>query len=808
MKNDGTGKGLPFYLKIKESLKKTMDKKREDRKDLILDIIILLIGVVFARAHVIFGAYPLSLSLVCALPRRVWVALLGAILGALSLGQAGIIYAMLYLVCVILRLIISLPKKEDNFDDNSENIVKCKESVVKNACFNENIFLRTSVAIIGAFVAGVYEVLLSGLSFTTLAFAVSMIAVSAVATLVFCALFIKNTDVISLFFDAEAGVSFDTDEMNYKSLIFGISILFFSFLLGLSLMEYQLFGISLSYIFTSLALVVSAKRFGAFAAGAIAFASSLGISGTAAVAFALGGLGAGFVFPFGTGYALTVGALSLSAFSAYTEGVVGLVSVLPEYIIGALLSLTVLNGINASKPKENKGPKQREATDMVGTMALSYRDKREDSLISLRSTLLSLSKSLKRMAEEDYRCDESDYLLGITDALEQGCGDCNKKSSCLFYSEKHLRAAARELEMEKDGSLERLIASCKKTESVGGMIKRNIAKIKQNSFEGRELLHTSGSFDFFAKFLSEDAQKYRQSCEVDEPMSEKVEKLLKRHGLKDGVGRVFGQRERYVIIAGDDKTGGVISDPDLHTELSKTIGVSLSSPQYYRKGDMALMECHADNSYILLGKGVGVARRGGKVSGDKMSFVDTLDGYSLALLTDGMGTGKSAKRVSDFASEIIGELLKAGRDKTTSLHLLNKLLNERRDESSVALDLFMFDKILGEGMFIKSGSAPSYIKRGSSVFRIKSETAPLGSLPSLDCEKIRVEVKEGDFVIMLSDGVSQSAEDTPWLLDFLSKPYTGDESTLANDLLELAKQNRKSDSDDMSVLVATVKKNK
>jgi serine phosphatase RsbU (regulator of sigma subunit) len=292
---------------------------------------------------------------------------------------------------------------------------------------------------------------------------------------------------------------------------------------------------------------------------------------------------------------------------------------------------------------------------------------------------------------------------------------------------------------------------------------------------------------------------------VDEPLSERVEALAVHHGLKDCVAKVFGKRERYVVIACEDKTGSAISNPEFIGALEKALGVRLSSPQYYRKGDMALMESHADSTYMLVGKGVGVARRGG-VSGDKMSFVDTPDGYSLALLTDGMGTGKSAKRVSDFASEIIAELLKSGRDKTTSLHLLNKLLNQRPDESAVAVDLFIFDRILGEGTFVKSGGAPSYIKRGNSVYRIKSETAPLGSMPMLDCEKIRVEVSEGDFIIMLSDGVSQSAEDSPWLLDFLSKPYDGDESSLARDILDLSKQNHNGPLDDMSVLVAKIRK--
>ena len=40
---------------------------------------------------------------------------------------------------------------------------------------------------------------------------------------------------------------------------------------------------------------------------------------------------------------------------------------------------------------------------------------------------------------------------------------------------------------------------------------------------------------------------------------------------------------------------------------------------------------------------------------------------------------------------------------------------------------------------------------------------------SVDAEKIKVEVKGGDLVVMLSDGAASSVEDSAWLLTFLTK---------------------------------------
>jgi stage II sporulation protein E len=117
--------------------------------------------------------------------------------------------------------------------------------------------------------------------------------------------------------------------------------------------------------------------------------------------------------------------------------------------------------------------------------------------------------------------------------------------------------------------------------------------------------------------------------------------------------------------------------------------------------------------------------------------------------------------------------------------------------------LFDFDLITGEALFYKCGAAPSYVKRDNSIFRIRSETAPLGLMKTIDAEKIRVEVKSGDYIVMLSDGVSQSSDDAAWLIELLSKEPKLDMRDYAEYILEEAEKHSKN-RDDMSVAVARV----
>jgi len=105
--------------------------------------------------------------------------------------------------------------------------------------------------------------------------------------------------------------------------------------------------------------------------------------------------------------------------------------------------------------------------------------------------------------------------------------------------------------------------------------------------------------------------------------------------------------------------------------------------------------------------------------------------------------------------------------------------------------------------FLKSGAASSYVKRESSIFRIRSRTAPIGLLKTIDTEKIRVEIKAGDHVILLSDGIVDSFDDAPWLLELLSRDVPRDVSEYARLILSEAAKNA-TGGDDMTVTVIKI----
>ena len=173
------------------------------------------------------------------------------------------------------------------------------------------------------------------------------------------------------------------------------------------------------------------------------------------------------------------------------------------------------------------------------------------------------------------------------------------------------------------------------------------------------------------------------------------------------------------------------------------------------------------------------------------------------MISDGMGSGELAKETSSFVADFLERVLSTGISHNTAMYMLNHIIRRRTSECSATVDLFEMDLLGKEAVFVKSGAAPSYVKRRDSIFRVRSQTAPLGLIRTVDAEKIRVEVRAEDYVIMFSDGISQTPEDAPWLLELLSKEPKRNIKEYADYILSEAAghNNRK---DDMSVIVMKI----
>ena len=143
-----------------------------------------------------------------------------------------------------------------------------------------------------------------------------------------------------------------------------------------------------------------------------------------------------------------------------------------------------------------------------------------------------------------------------------------------------------------------------------------------------------------------------------------------------------------------------------------------------------------------------------KVSGDNYSFFETNSGYYMAILSDGMGSGEKACADSELVVDMAEKLMDAGFSMETTVQMINDALLAGAENTNMStLDLCGVDLYEGVASFVKIGSACTYIKNGETVEKISSSSLPLGVFHKQDVELIKRNLHDGDYIVMLSDGI-------------------------------------------------------
>ncbi|HEX3032416.1 MAG TPA: SpoIIE family protein phosphatase [Bacillota bacterium] len=208
-----------------------------------------------------------------------------------------------------------------------------------------------------------------------------------------------------------------------------------------------------------------------------------------------------------------------------------------------------------------------------------------------------------------------------------------------------------------------------------------------------------------------------------------------------------------------------------------------------------------------------VAKDGSLISGDSHLEFFLKRGSFVVALSDGMGTGAEAAEDSRATVNLLARLMEAGFPEEQAVKTINSALGLRAHEDRFAtLDLMILDLNYGLCRFVKIGAAGSFIKRGDNIGLIKSTSLPIGILQQVDPDIVRQEVEPGDLLVLMSDGLLESATDRldkeQWVIDVLVGCRTADPQNLADYLINKGRQNSGNCvPDDMTVIVVKVIEN-
>lgn len=221
----------------------------------------------------------------------------------------------------------------------------------------------------------------------------------------------------------------------------------------------------------------------------------------------------------------------------------------------------------------------------------------------------------------------------------------------------------------------------------------------------------------------------------------------------------------------------------------------------------------ADRIYLLeaepLAAAVGICSRKKnekEQSGDRGAYFKTDEGLLYVILSDGMGTGDQAARYSGDAVRILEKFLRSGVRPENAVRLLNDvmLLKNEDDTGCATVDLVSVNLFTGAARMFKYGAAPSYLRYGGTVRRVKGKSvaAGLGVPPHNTPDMLKMELKAGCAAVIVSDGVT-AGQDDAWLCELISKFEGEDPRALAGAVIEAA-AGKVGTEDDMTVIAIFV----
>ncbi|MGI6119065.1 MAG: SpoIIE family protein phosphatase [Desulfosporosinus sp.] len=173
------------------------------------------------------------------------------------------------------------------------------------------------------------------------------------------------------------------------------------------------------------------------------------------------------------------------------------------------------------------------------------------------------------------------------------------------------------------------------------------------------------------------------------------------------------------------------------------------------------------------------------MSGDNYASIAFSGTQHAFILSDGMGVGENASKLSATALALLEQLLTTGFDPEGAIQALNSILVMRSpEESFVTIDMAILDLESTNVKLIKVGASASYLISQEGVKSFASSSLPVGILNQIDIPVIDVEMQNGETLILLTDGVQDVLKDgKDWIQDFLEK-ITVDKSQEIVDLIE------------------------
>ncbi|MGG5254555.1 stage II sporulation protein E [Neobacillus sp. SM06] len=443
----------------------------------------------------------------------------------------------------------------------------------------------------------------------------------------------------------------------------------------------------------------------------------------------------------------------------------------------------------------------------------------------------ALSQSFSNSGEQDDFEEEDrelDYFL--SNVTEKTCQTCFKKEQCwsknFTKTYEYMGEIIHEMDQNTGTVSQRLSRDfdkyCTRSKKVMDVIQQELTfyqanqKLKKKVMESRrlvadQLLGVSEVMENFAKEIQRERENHHKQ-------EEQILEALLEFGIE------IENVEIYSLEQGNVDIDIVLPFGNSHGECEKLIAPMLSdilgetivvnTETGFNKSNGFCQVTFKSTKAFVVDTGVAhAAKDGGFVSGDSYSTIELGGGKFAIAISDGMGNGERAHIESTETLKLLQKILKSGIEEKVAIKSVNSILSLRTtDEIFSTLDLAMIDLQNAAAKFLKIGSTPSFIKRGDRVIKIQASNLPMGILQEFEVDVVSQQLKAGDLLIMMSDGVFEGPKHVEnyelWMKRKIKELETDDPQEVADLIMEEVIRSRSGlIGDDMTVTVAKIKHN-
>ncbi len=342
----------------------------------------------------------------------------------------------------------------------------------------------------------------------------------------------------------------------------------------------------------------------------------------------------------------------------------------------------------------------------------------------------------------------------IIDACQKECSIiCPKAQICYDENRDELKDVLESLtekycNTEEFGNIEDSISFCIKPHAMAHIIKNRLIFTHSEDFEDliEQLDHISRKMKQKFDIINREIQ-FLTEAEDD------IRKNLLSHGISvkdiNFIEDEHGKRRcdlSYLPVDEENDETAIKNALAHHFKVGMTISFEHESGEY---------SAHAKekNTFKISCAALCKSKSGEQICGDHaVGFSNGKSNYYL-MLSDGMGSGKTASVQSEMIIDMLRRLIESGLSIPNAMNVYHSASRLHREGYFTTIDICSIDLNKATAEFYKAGAFDSYHISGDQIAVISGGGLPVGLSEREKLSHQSKKLLSGDFIVMVSDGI-------------------------------------------------------